>query len=186
MARLDTVIRGWTVVDAARVPPVWITSRGLRALLLSGVVAAAACGCATPTAMAAMETSIPSQLGQVVKLGVGGLEARVLDVSPLSLNTANRQPFGPSKYETVTYEVANPTPYDELFMPRLQTLVADHQSYSPDRDATTALGETLIPRVIGPKTTVRCKIAFAIPQTAKNLEAGLVNTEGVEWRINAH
>lgn len=186
MAGLDTVIRDGTVVDATRVPRMWITSRGLGALLLSGVVAAAACGCSTPTAMAAMTASVPSQLGQVVKMGVGGLEARVLDVSPLSLQTASRQPFGPSKYEAITYEVANPTQSDELFMPRLQTLVADHQSYSPDRDATTALGETLIPRVIGPKTTVRCKIAFAVPQTAKNLEAGLVNTEGVEWRINAH
>jgi hypothetical protein len=129
---------------------------------------------------------IPTQVGQVVRMGADHLEARVLDVGPLSPNTAVPESFGPARYETVTYELINPTPQEELFMPRLQALVADQQSFPPDRDATIAIGQTLIPRVIGPDATVRCKIAFAIPKKSKDLEVAFSNTEGVQWRIDAH
>jgi hypothetical protein len=189
MARYGTITEGETVVDKAQVPRVRSTSRGLRGVLISAVAAAAVCGCSAPTAAdepTAMTVSIPIQVENLVKMGADHLQARVLNVSPLSFTTASHEPFGPSKYETVTYEVTNPTPNEELFMPRLQALVADHQSFSPDTDATIAIGQALTPQVIGPGTTTRCKIAFVIPQSAKNLEVGITNTEGIQWRVGAH
>jgi hypothetical protein len=198
MPHSDTKIGDATaVVNKTRVALARNTSRGLSAVLLTAVVAAAVCGCSAPgttTTTAAMVAPMPSPTGDVVgrdpsqpgvRIGSDHLQARVLNVSELSLN-APSQSLGLSRYETVTYEVTNQTPEKELFMPRRQILVADNKAYSPDRDATIAIGQTLTPQIIGGSTTIECKMAFAIPKTAKSIQPEIVNTEGIQWAANDH
>jgi hypothetical protein len=99
--------------------------------------------------------------------------------------TSRLSEAGSTKYETITYEVTNPSSDRELFMPQVQSLLADRQSYSPDREATQAIGQSLTPRVIGSRQTVRGEIAFALPQAATIRAVEFTNTEGIGWRVNA-
>jgi hypothetical protein len=157
-----------------------IATRSLRTALLCGVIAGVVAGCGSA---AAADPPMRPRVGQVVKMG--HLQVRDLSVNPLSAQVASGLfGAGSTKYETVTYAVTNPTPEPQLFMPRVQTLLADKHSYSPDRDATSAIGQSLIPRVVGPEQTVRCVLVFALPQAATVRAIGLTNDQGIEWRIN--